>query len=198
MPIEIEMPKNVEQNSWRETYEAVLRSQRWTKIVKPLIASRAGNACERCGATESLSVHHLTYERLGKERPSDLLLLCERCHEIADRYREIKAFGNWLEHEGKHARNKPIEIAIPEPFNAVELVRTIQAIGTIKLTHDEERKRNAVTGELEWVKTPGSEFIYAKVGGSTLTVYRDPTKNREEFPLRGRYEEIAAVLQEGP
>jgi hypothetical protein len=40
---------------------------------------RAGHTCEICGS-EARNVHHLTYERLGGERISDLLALCRQCH----------------------------------------------------------------------------------------------------------------------
>ena len=35
-----------------------------------------GRACEDCGATEGLHVHHLTYENLGAEPDKDLRVLC--------------------------------------------------------------------------------------------------------------------------
>lgn len=44
---------------------------------------RAGNRCEQCGATSMLSVHHLTYNNLGKEHPEDLRVLCQTCHDKA-------------------------------------------------------------------------------------------------------------------
>ena len=38
--------------------------------------------CENDGCTnEATDVHHLTYERLGKERLDDLQALCRKCHE---------------------------------------------------------------------------------------------------------------------
>lgn len=36
--------------------------------------------CEGCGQNIPLQLHHLTYERLGRELDKDLLALCERCH----------------------------------------------------------------------------------------------------------------------
>lgn len=36
--------------------------------------------CELCGHSPSSQVHHLTYERLGKELDSDLVASCEGCH----------------------------------------------------------------------------------------------------------------------
>jgi hypothetical protein len=36
--------------------------------------------CTRCPETEALEVHHNTYERLGRERLTDLQTLCSDCH----------------------------------------------------------------------------------------------------------------------
>jgi 5-methylcytosine-specific restriction endonuclease McrA len=44
----------------------------------------ANYKCEKCGSeTQTLEVHHLTYERLGDERMSDLIVLCSYCHKVA-------------------------------------------------------------------------------------------------------------------
>lgn len=40
-----------------------------------------GRKCHTCGATKRLEVHHLTYERLGEELMSDLMVLCFGCHK---------------------------------------------------------------------------------------------------------------------
>lgn len=36
--------------------------------------------CFRCQSEDRLNVHHITYERLGRERMSDLVTLCWSCH----------------------------------------------------------------------------------------------------------------------
>ncbi len=42
-----------------------------------------GKKCERCGYSSArLEVHHLTYERFGRERLGDLRVLCKTCHDI--------------------------------------------------------------------------------------------------------------------
>src|SRR4051812_24840716 len=38
------------------------------------------HVCARCPQTNSLQLHHKTYERLGRELDADLELLCKRCH----------------------------------------------------------------------------------------------------------------------
>jgi hypothetical protein len=40
----------------------------------------AGYTCQRCGRAKATDAHHLTYDRLGRERDGDLLALCEPCH----------------------------------------------------------------------------------------------------------------------
>ena len=39
-----------------------------------------GYRCQRCGASENLDVHHLTYARLGYEDIADLFTRCRDCH----------------------------------------------------------------------------------------------------------------------
>ena len=62
-----------------ERYRAVMASGGWRRRRAAAIR-RAGRRCQRCGARGPLDVHHLTYRRLGRERPGDLLAVCERCH----------------------------------------------------------------------------------------------------------------------
>lgn len=66
-----------------KNYHAYIRSQDW--IDKSNKAKkRAGYRCQLCNAPEgevTLNTHHRTYERLGNEIPSDLIVLCSDCHK---------------------------------------------------------------------------------------------------------------------
>jgi 5-methylcytosine-specific restriction endonuclease McrA len=45
--------------------------------------ARAGYRCQTCGEDDvRLAVHHNTYERYGDESTFDLVVLCDRCHEL--------------------------------------------------------------------------------------------------------------------
>lgn len=44
----------------------------------------------RCEATTGLEIHHLTYERLGRELLSDLMAVCKRHHKIEDDRRRAR------------------------------------------------------------------------------------------------------------
>lgn len=72
-------------------YFAFIKSSKWKAIRTDLILSR-GAFCENCGATHRLEVHHLTYKRFGgRERKSDLKILCNKCHRKIHNIKNIKS-----------------------------------------------------------------------------------------------------------
>jgi hypothetical protein len=80
-------------------YDQYLMTMHWQKQRKGAL-QRAAYRCQVCNAHNvPLEVHHRTYERLGTERPSDLFVLCESCHEL-------------FSTNGKLAENQPDE----DPF----------------------------------------------------------------------------------
>jgi 5-methylcytosine-specific restriction endonuclease McrA len=61
-------------------YNQYLLTEHWQKTRKATLAAR-GYQCEKCRKRGGeLHVHHLTYARLGQERPEDLQVLCSECH----------------------------------------------------------------------------------------------------------------------
>jgi 5-methylcytosine-specific restriction endonuclease McrA len=85
-----------------QEYLDYLDSPEW-RARKFEIINQRGPRCQRCGKTylamcagEFLSLHHKTYARLGKELAEDLELLCNACHESADKERRKK-----VEHAAK-------------------------------------------------------------------------------------------------
>lgn len=63
----------------RTRYAKYLSSDAWIRRRNAAVHA-AGRACERCGLTGLLHVHHLTYWRVFNEIPSDLEVLCPACH----------------------------------------------------------------------------------------------------------------------
>lgn len=43
---------------------------------------RALYRCQICNSPNNLIAHHRTYNRLGKERPEDITILCSSCHDL--------------------------------------------------------------------------------------------------------------------
>lgn len=46
---------------------------------------RAGFRCQTCGCRSGLQVHHNSYENLFGEADEDLVVLCDRCHDVIER-----------------------------------------------------------------------------------------------------------------
>lgn len=72
-------------------YEKFLASPHWQALRKFKLERQRNelgyNCCEECGARPAvtrktaLSVHHVTYERLGEELLEDLKVICRPCHD---------------------------------------------------------------------------------------------------------------------
>jgi 5-methylcytosine-specific restriction endonuclease McrA len=62
-------------------YRAYLRTAWWQRFRADAIR-RAGGRCQVCGSDGPLQVHHVSYDRLGCERPADCCVLCDDCHEV--------------------------------------------------------------------------------------------------------------------
>lgn len=60
---------------------AYLRSPEWgLKRHETLMRFRW--ICQGCGRKgRALQVHHLSYKNFGNEKPEDLTVLCEKCHQ---------------------------------------------------------------------------------------------------------------------
>ena len=67
-----------------EAYGLYLQSPAWRARAAAALR-RAGYRCMICNADRwftRLEVHHRTYERLGRESPEDLIVLCRHCHKL--------------------------------------------------------------------------------------------------------------------
>lgn len=63
-------------------HEVYLKSPHWGKL-KKVALQRADRKCQVCSCQDmKLNVHHNTYQNLGHEYITDLVVLCERCHSI--------------------------------------------------------------------------------------------------------------------
>ena len=61
-------------------YDAYLQTPHWQrKRFAKLLQS--GFRCEKCPYLAELEVHHLSYDNLGCEPLTDLIVLCRNCHQ---------------------------------------------------------------------------------------------------------------------
>jgi hypothetical protein len=60
-------------------YAEYLQTDHWRGVqARAIKADRY--RCRLCNSPDDLNVHHRTYQRLGAERPDDLITLCQGCH----------------------------------------------------------------------------------------------------------------------
>ena len=64
-----------------------LQSDHWKRTAAEA-RIRAGHKCERCGAHGRLDCHHNSYDRLWRELPIDINVLCRACHNRLHRRRK--------------------------------------------------------------------------------------------------------------
>jgi 5-methylcytosine-specific restriction endonuclease McrA len=65
-------------------YHTYLQSPEWKSLVSK-VKSR-DRVCQLTGATTNLEVHHITYDRLGNEDLTDLVLLSRSAHQFVHDY----------------------------------------------------------------------------------------------------------------
>src|SRR5690606_30076519 len=75
-------------------YRNYIKSPRWQKKRQQVFA-HYGKRCYACRTIKGpIHVHHLTYERLGRELVSDLIPLCAPCHrQVTYIYRRSRRRG---------------------------------------------------------------------------------------------------------
>lgn len=62
-------------------YHEYIKSAAWRKKAKAA-ERRAKGRCQVCYSDGELHAHRRTYERLGNEWPTDLMVLCSDCHKL--------------------------------------------------------------------------------------------------------------------
>lgn len=61
-------------------HDDYLKTKHWQRVRKRAL-KRADNHCQLCNSVYDLNAHHNSYERIGRERKSDVVVLCMRCHK---------------------------------------------------------------------------------------------------------------------
>jgi hypothetical protein len=74
-------PRGLSRPAFKRWYRDVyLQSDHWL-VTREHALERSGRECQSCSSKRRLQVHHLSYERIGREEPEDLVVLCRPCHD---------------------------------------------------------------------------------------------------------------------
>lgn len=88
----------------RERYQRYLCSPEWN-AKRNAVIERACGRCEKCGRT-ARHVHHLTYIRKYNERLEDLQALCEACHEVIHKPKQMDHLSVAVRREAENRRQE--------------------------------------------------------------------------------------------
>lgn len=79
--VKLQVTPRIKRTSKKSYNQYISKSENWKSFRQSIIDTR-GRKCEKCGETKgAIDCHHLTYERLFNEIPSDVMLLCRSCHK---------------------------------------------------------------------------------------------------------------------
>lgn len=85
-------------------YQEYLKSGEW-KYLRDKKLKQANYTCDGCGEQyRALEVHHLTYERIGEELLTDLVVFCPQCHKKAH---GLSPKSKWSKYINSETENKP-------------------------------------------------------------------------------------------
>lgn len=101
------------QRTGYQRYAEYLASEHWQGLKARYRQSDRPKRCA-CGARRRLHLHHLTYERLGAESLTDLILLCADCHDAAHRKNAKRK---------RHAPARPVKRKRPRHSAAMPVAR---------------------------------------------------------------------------
>lgn len=96
------MPNAWQYKSGNPEYERYIHSVDWRRMADKRL-DKDKHTCCVCGG-KATDVHHLTYERFGVEAMDDLVSLCRRCHNQAERFYD-PAVMPWAMDEAKPSGN---------------------------------------------------------------------------------------------
>ena len=179
-------------------YNEYIKSSGW--MAKAQAAKqRAGQKCQLCGAKRKdvqLDTHHNTYQRLGREKNTDLLVLCHPCH---------------MRHEDKLPKPDVEQLPLNGTNGAVDAVESVVNAVTLPewdtMTDDEkveEAKRLCKAVEDKMGVMPPNIDVKAaerlEMASSTYNKYRrgvEVIRGRKKSAYRYAREALARYLNTG-
>lgn len=58
-----------------------LNSEHWKAFRRFYFAKKKPKVCDFCKLKKKLDLHHVTYERIGREKIGDVVAICRSCHD---------------------------------------------------------------------------------------------------------------------
>lgn len=160
-------------------YDDYLKTPWWVSIRRKRI-EQDNYKCVDCGVSRDLEVHHLTYERIGRENLEDLVTLCKDCHRT--RHRVEKA---------ADARREAAKSLISGCEYSAK--RDVYTLGFVGFAFGEATKRGMNLGKWDDLKVLRSE--YCRLLGVDEGEVR--IMDAQQYYATNLHEDIGRLAKEG-
>lgn len=122
------------------TLKSYYASPAWEETKRRAHRQGLAEGCYVCGATWYVHVHHRSYARLGHERLTDLVSLCDRCHlDVHDIVQMEADAGVTLWNAHIRLKREGLKVREPEPETFVDMWNAVQT-KPVRKTHPATRK----------------------------------------------------------
>jgi len=118
----------------KQTYQEYLNSDHWQSVR----ARFSGRVCLVCDTDKEITLHHVTYARLGQELDRDLRPLCWPCHQAV--HKAIDEGNRKLSHTDRHIERMRMERGANQVYDSSPIVRQID-LPKKRLSKKQRRKQ---------------------------------------------------------
>jgi 5-methylcytosine-specific restriction endonuclease McrA len=106
------------------TYYEYLQSDHWKEFRKKYYRSRKRKSCTLCKSRNDIHLHHITYNRLGREQLNDVIPLCGECHELIHEH-----LTNKYQSKVEHTNSVIALLRAEQPIRGIPLHRSTNRRG---------------------------------------------------------------------
>lgn len=106
-------------NETVKSYTKYLKTDHWAKIrLEKLLLNPV---CEKCDSAINLNLHHKTYCRLGKEKLTDIITLCQPCHiKLHKEIRRLRKLNRKTNRKSYLVGNKVMKLTVYRLLKMIE------------------------------------------------------------------------------
>lgn len=155
-----------------KSYEDYLQSDLWIQK-RNMALSALGDQCQICKSKKGITVHHVSYDRIGKELIEDLSALCKSCHKMV----HALVSEDPKQYNIKDCHTKIINMTVGEFFALKQRMETVPewGLGYVDLNETDRETAEIVTAP--WARFPATHLqnnLLKKLG------YDGPSLNKQE------------------
>lgn len=159
-------------------YHAYIQSPAWAKKRAQYWAT-VERCCQACRLTQDLHVHHMTYDRFKNEHLSDLIGLCQYCHELVHAHH--RKVGGDLRAATMHIVRKPVSQVTYVDRDGTR--KTVENPGLARFLLEERKAKERAAEKAKKPKPKSKKAKNRKTSGTVGARISTPATRRRDKSL---------------